>query len=50
MASFVWNNNCETGLPTVDQQHRKLVDMLNHFSELLTLGAPVSNQEMESLV
>lgn len=26
---FPWNKNFETGLPRIDQQHRKLVDLLN---------------------
>ncbi len=36
MESFHWNQNFVTGLPEVDAQHKKLVDITNQFGELLT--------------
>lgn len=47
MASFNWGKCYETGLPTVDQQHRALVDLINHYGELLTAGERVSGEDME---
>jgi len=35
MESFSWNKTFETGLPTVDQQHRRLVELINQLGELL---------------
>lgn len=36
MQSFVWGENYLTGLADVDDQHHKLVDLLNQFSAALT--------------
>jgi hemerythrin len=38
MESFSWNNNFETGLKDVDDQHRRLVDIINSFGESFTEG------------
>ena len=38
---FPWNNNFNTGISTIDQQHRKLVDLLN------ILAAHIANQSDE---
>ncbi len=38
---FPWNNNFNTGIAIVDEQHRKLVDLLN------TLAAHIANQSDE---
>ena len=35
---FPWNENFETGLPVVDEQHRKLVDLLNKLASYLAYG------------
>jgi len=35
MESFHWNTSFETGLPTVDEQHHRLVELINQFGELL---------------
>jgi hemerythrin-like metal-binding protein/PAS domain S-box-containing protein len=38
MAIFQWTDNFRTGLDEVDQQHRRLVDMLNELDEARTIG------------
>jgi diguanylate cyclase (GGDEF)-like protein/hemerythrin-like metal-binding protein len=38
MESFSWNSNFETGLKDVDDQHRRLVDIINSFGESFTEG------------
>lgn len=50
MASFDWGKCYETGLPTVDQQHHALVDLINHYGELLTIGQGVSSKDMETVL
>lgn len=35
MDSFVWDQHFETGLADIDQQHRALVTLINHFGGLL---------------
>ncbi len=35
MDSFVWNDNYVTGLSEVDEQHHRLVDLINKFGDLL---------------
>ncbi|MDT8420182.1 MAG: bacteriohemerythrin [Desulfuromonadales bacterium] len=34
MDSFLWDKHFETGLPSVDDQHRHLVDIINQFGRL----------------
>jgi len=36
MDAFVWNDNFETGLPKIDEEHRELVRIINHFGKLLS--------------
>ncbi|UPW18288.1 diguanylate cyclase [Agarivorans sp. TSD2052] len=36
MESFRWTSDFETGLTTVDQQHRNLIDLINQIGEQLT--------------
>ncbi len=36
MEAFAWDNRFVTGLPTVDAQHRHLVDIINLVGEMLT--------------
>jgi diguanylate cyclase (GGDEF)-like protein/hemerythrin-like metal-binding protein len=38
MESFSWNRNFETGLKEVDDQHRRLVDIINKFGESFAEG------------
>jgi hemerythrin-like metal-binding protein/PAS domain S-box-containing protein/putative nucleotidyltransferase with HDIG domain len=45
---FPWNQNFVTGIDIIDQQHRKLVDMLNVLA--LSLGNESSSVEIESLI
>ncbi|WP_413700162.1 bacteriohemerythrin [Psychromonas sp. KJ10-10] len=35
MESFHWDEHFLTGIPEVDEQHHRLVDMINHFSDML---------------
>jgi len=48
MASFNWGKCYETGLPTVDKQHHALVDLINHYGELLTAGERIGAPEIDS--
>lgn len=36
MGSFVWSEQFVTGISTVDEQHRRLVDLINGYGELVT--------------
>ena len=38
MDTFYWNENFITGLPEVDQQHKKLVDIINQLGEKVAEG------------
>jgi len=38
MDTFYWNKNFITGLPEVDQQHKKLVDIINQLGEKIAEG------------
>lgn len=42
---FPWNENLQTGLPVIDEQHRRLVELLNKLAAHLAYGA--DNPEME---
>ena len=44
---FKWSPAFLTHLPDVDQQHRRLVDLINHLGSLLTGGRNVSRSEIE---
>jgi hemerythrin-like metal-binding protein len=39
MKAFVWNDRFETGLPTVDEQHRRLVEVVNELGAVLIDGS-----------
>lgn len=41
MESFQWSTQYETGLLEVDEQHRRLVDLINHYGEKLAENVPV---------
>jgi len=43
MKSFNWNNNYETGLVEVDVQHKKLVNIINEYSSLLSTNSTTKN-------
>lgn len=47
MESFHWDTHFETGLTEVDKQHHVLVDLINHFGELLSQLEGVSFNDIE---
>ncbi len=49
---FPWNDNFQTGIPLVDEQHRKLVDLLNKLASHLAYGVDQSalNKVFDELV
>lgn len=48
MESFHWDRQFETGLIEVDQQHRRLVDLINRFGDLITTIDPAAAPKIES--
>ena len=42
MAAFLWNSRFETGIASVDEQHKKLVDIVNQLGDVLIDGAATS--------
>ncbi|MCX7192286.1 MAG: bacteriohemerythrin [Proteobacteria bacterium] len=48
---FPWNSNFETGIAVVDEQHQKLVDLLNQLASHLAYGAdtPELNRVFDEL-
>ena len=49
MQPFVWNSCFETGVATVDTQHRHLVDLINRVSGLLIAGGETSAEVPQML-
>lgn len=49
MESFRWTSHFETGLETVDRQHRDLVDLINHFGDLLVRPEGASGTEVDAM-
>ena len=49
MESFVWNNQFETGLREVDEQHHGLVDLINTFGAKLT-DNDITDLDLETLL
>src|SRR5450631_546746 len=49
MESFHWDKQFETGLSDVDQQHHKLVDLINRFGDLLTHSEDISQGDIETV-
>ena len=49
MESFVWNECFVTGLPKVDQQHQRLVELINGFGEGLMEEPGVSPPRLEAV-
>ncbi|MBE9398058.1 GGDEF domain-containing protein [Pontibacterium sp. N1Y112] len=50
MESFRWNKSFLTGIEEVDQQHHRLVDIINQFGDLLAERSEVTTVMMESLL
>jgi hemerythrin-like metal-binding protein len=48
---FPWNENFQTGVPIVDEQHHKLVDLLNKLASHLAYGVdqPALNKVFDEL-
>jgi len=38
MAIFIWDDSYKTGVESIDEQHKKLVDLLNQLDESLNIG------------
>lgn len=49
MESFRWDSCFVTGLPTVDEQHHHLVDVINRFGDLLMQSAAPSPEKVEQV-
>jgi diguanylate cyclase (GGDEF)-like protein/hemerythrin-like metal-binding protein len=49
MKAFRWDPCFLTGLPTVDEQHHYLIDIINQFGDALMRPQGASTQEIESL-
>ena len=47
MESFRWDTCFVTGIPTVDEQHHRLVDIINAFGDLLLRPEGSTSEEME---
>ena len=47
METFKWDDCFVTGLSTVDEQHRRLVDIINRFGRILTRPGGALAQDME---
>jgi len=48
-APFVWDERFITGLPSVDEQHHRLVDIVNQLGERLGAATPASESELQYL-
>ncbi len=46
MRFFYWNKNFETGLPEIDRQHRRLVDLINELASAFTDGSKLPQVQM----
>lgn len=49
MDTFIWNEQFETGIPLVDQQHRQLVDTANELGDLLQLGGEMDEVRLQEI-
>jgi hemerythrin-like metal-binding protein len=38
MVLFDWNETYQTKIPTIDQQHKKLIDLINELNEAMRVG------------
>jgi hemerythrin len=50
MNTFYWDRNFETGLDDVDDQHQKLVNLINRFGELLFQQENTSIADIETVL
>jgi len=50
MEAFRWDSCFLTGLPTVDEQHKYLVDLINQFGDLLMRPEGASADQVERLI
>lgn len=49
MKAFIWDEHFETGIASVDEQHRHLVDIVNQLGELLALGSDMEEGRLQEL-
>lgn len=49
MEAFHWDSSFQTGLEEVDEQHHRLVDLINRFSGVVEAGEGVSPGEFEGV-
>lgn len=49
MDAFQWNQCFVTGLVDVDDQHHRLVDLINRFGEIVTRSESASNAELKEV-
>lgn len=49
MKSFAWSAQYETGLDQIDEQHRKLVDLINQFADLLVQGTGNTPEKLDAI-
>ncbi|MDD5037352.1 MAG: bacteriohemerythrin [Methylococcaceae bacterium] len=50
MESFRWSNSFATGLPQVDEQHHRLVDLINRFGSLLDESGDVGYVDLQAVL
>jgi len=46
MSAFLWNAVFLTGIASVDDQHRRLVDLINHLSDTLAAGDLANDEDL----
>lgn len=49
METFRWNTSFETGLETVDEQHRGLLTLVNRFGALVAQGTGIDSAELDQV-
>ena len=49
MESFHWDQSFITGLPEVDEQHHRLVELINRFGDLVTAGKALNLEDIETV-
>ncbi|MCP3670552.1 MAG: GGDEF domain-containing protein [Gammaproteobacteria bacterium] len=47
---FLWDNHFITGLTAVDNQHKKLVEMINNFGTLIATGDSIPQASFDKLI
>ncbi|MBS1198811.1 MAG: hypothetical protein H6R18_2596 [Proteobacteria bacterium] len=50
MESFHWDQSFVTGLPEVDKQHHRLVELINRFGDLVTAGKSLNLEDLETVL